>query len=291
VGKVKCRLFAKNQPERIAIFGLGGIGKTQIALELAYQTRELYPDCAIFWLPAVDTESLQQAYQRVADQLGIALGDTREDVMRLVKDHLSRSSTGRWLLIFDNADEIDMWSESQISTTGGLKDYLPTSNEGAIVFTTRSNKVAQYLAETEVIEIAEMDEQKTTRVLRNTLISKELLHDTESTRKLLSRLTFLPLAIVQAASFINENRLTLASYVDLLDRTITEDPHPARTCFLHKVGRCQTWDGRAKEAERIFIESIEIAGVLYGPDSPYALFGDYELVHSYLGQGKLKEGV
>ncbi|CAI7636757.1 unnamed protein product [Penicillium glandicola] len=216
VGMVKRRLFTKNRAERIAVFGLGGIGKTQIALELAYQTREIYPDCAIFWLPAVDMESLQQAYRSVAEQLGIGLNDKKEDMKSLVKDHLSKPSTGRWLLIFDNADEIDMWTDKG-STPGGLKDYLPTSDQGAILFTTRSNKVAQYLAATDIIRIPEMDEHKATHVLRNTLADKEVLHDIESTRKLLSRLTFLPLAIVQAASFINENGMALASYVELLD--------------------------------------------------------------------------
>ncbi|KAJ5844751.1 hypothetical protein N7534_008420 [Penicillium rubens] len=217
VDKVKRRLFVKNRAERFAIFGLGGIGKTQIALELAYQTRELYADCAVFWLPAVDMESLQQAYQTVADRLGISLDDKNEDAKSLVKVHLSKPSTGRWLLIFDNADDIDMWLENKDSKTGGLKDYLPTSDQGAIVFTTRSNKVAQYLAATDVIQISEMDEHKAIHVLRNSLVDKEVLNDTESTRKLLRRLTFLPLAIVQAASFVNENRTTLASYVQLLD--------------------------------------------------------------------------
>jgi hypothetical protein len=153
-------------------------------------------------------ESLQQAYQTVADQLGISLDD-KEDAKSLVKDHLSKPSTGRWLLIFDNADDIDMWIENKDSKTEGLKDYLPTSDQGAIVFTTRSNKVAQYLAATDVIHISEMDEHKAIHVLRNSLIDKEALNDTESTRKLLRRLTFLPLAIVQAASFVNENRITL----------------------------------------------------------------------------------
>ncbi|KAJ5153611.1 uncharacterized protein N7500_009050 [Penicillium coprophilum] len=217
VGKVKRRLFSSNQAERIAIVGLGGIGKTQIALELAYQTREIYPDCAIFWLPVVDMESLEQAYQPMAEQLGIGLNDRKEDLKSLVKDHLSKPSTGRWLLIFDNADEIDMWAESKSSKSGGLKDYLPTSDQGVILFTTRSNKVARYLATTDIIRISEMNEQKATHVLRNSLVDKEVLHDTESTRKLLSRLTFLPLAIVQAASFINENGTTLAGYVELLD--------------------------------------------------------------------------
>ncbi|KAJ5781337.1 hypothetical protein N7457_006497 [Penicillium paradoxum] len=213
VGKLKRRLFIKNRSERIAIFGLGGIGKTQISLELAYQTRELYPNCAIFWLPAVDLESLQHAYEAVADRLGLVPVDSNEDVKSLVKTHLSKTSAGRWLMIFDNADEIDMWTE----TAGGLKEYLPTSDQGAIVFTTRSNKVAQWLASTDIIEIPEMEEHKATDVLRNSLVKKELLHDTTSSRKLLTRLTFLPLAIVQAASFINENRMTIASYVELLD--------------------------------------------------------------------------
>ncbi|OQD99672.1 hypothetical protein PENVUL_c063G06880 [Penicillium vulpinum] len=217
VGNVKRKLFIKNRAERIAIFGLGGIGKTQIALELAYQIRELYPDCAIFWLPAVDMESLQQAYQTVADQLAIGLDDTKEDVKSLVKDHLSKPSAGQWLLIFDNADDIDMWTDSKNSANRGLENYLPRSDQGAIIFTTRSNTVARYLAATDIIHIPEMDEQKATHVLRNSLVDKELLRDTGSTRELLSRLTFLPLAIVQAASFINENSMAIASYVELLD--------------------------------------------------------------------------
>jgi tetratricopeptide (TPR) repeat protein len=217
VGKVKRRLFVKCQPERIAIFGLGGVGKTQIALELAYQTRDLYPDCAIFWLPAVDMESLQQAYQTVADELGISPFEANEDVKSVVKKYLSEPSAGRWLLILDNADEMDMWIDPNNPSNGGLKDYLPMSDKGAIVFTTRNTKVAQHLASADVIEIPEMDEQRATHVLQKCLVDHDLLHDVENTRKLLNRLTYLPLAIVQAASFINENRMTLKVYVDLLD--------------------------------------------------------------------------
>ncbi|KGO76027.1 Acyl transferase/acyl hydrolase/lysophospholipase [Penicillium italicum] len=444
VGKVKRRLFVENRTEPIAIFGLGGIGKTQIALELAYQTRELYPDCAIIWLPAIDMEILQQGYQMVADQLGIGLDDTNKDVKTLIKDHLSKPSTGRWLLIFDNADDIDMWIGSKNLTTGGLKDYLPSSDQGAIVFTTRSYKVAQYLAATDVIQIPEMDEHKATRVLRNSLVAKELLHDAKSTRQLLNQLTFLPLAIVQAASFINENGLTLASYVELLDGqeqsaidllsedfedkgryksirnpvattwltsfeqirrqsrlatdylcfmacikekdilisllppaskieqqkaigllssysfvrrrledtrldmhrlvhlatrnwlqsvnllrkcqldvllgldmrlpdtdilyrsqlrasvphalqildlTAREEPLPERVHVLHKVARFHALDGRDKEAERLFIESIEISETLYGPDSSYKLVGIYGLANSYSRQGNSEKAI
>ncbi|KAJ5765992.1 Acyl transferase/acyl hydrolase/lysophospholipase [Penicillium nucicola] len=218
VGKVKRRLFIRNQPERIAIFGLGGVGKTQISLELAYQTKELYPDCSIFWLHALNMESIQQAYRMVAEQLKIDISGADADVKGLVQNHLSNPTAGRWLLIFDNADDFDMWNENEDSTAGRLRNFLPHSDQGAIVFTTRSNKVAQYLAATDIIEIPVMEEHKAIHVLRNSLVDKELLHDAEGTRQLLDRLTFLPLAIVQAASFINQNSMDIMSYVNLLDK-------------------------------------------------------------------------
>ncbi|OQD89044.1 hypothetical protein PENANT_c003G01124 [Penicillium antarcticum] len=217
VGKVKRKLFLKNRPDRFAIFGLGGVGKTQISLELAYQTRELYPDCAVFWVPAVDMESIEQAYRTVAEQLMVDISGADADVKRLVQIHLSKPTAGRWLLIFDNADDFDMWTEKGDSTAGHLKKFLPNSDQGAIIFTTRSSKVARYLASTDIIEIPEMEVHKAIHVLRNSLVDKELINDTESTRELLNRLTFLPLAIVQAASFINENSMTIISYVELLD--------------------------------------------------------------------------
>jgi tetratricopeptide (TPR) repeat protein len=217
LGKIKRRLFRQGQSELIAIFGLGGVGKTQIALELAYQTKDLYPDCAVFWLPAVDMESIQQAYQTMAEQLGISPTDPNADVKAIVKKYLSDPCSGRWLLIIDNADELDMWAGSERSSSEGLTRYLPTSTQGAILLTTRNTKVARHVASTDVIEVPEMDEQRATHVLQRCLADHGLLRDAETTRKLLSQLTFLPLAIVQAASFINENHMTLKSYVELLD--------------------------------------------------------------------------
>ncbi|KAJ5140986.1 hypothetical protein N7448_004394 [Penicillium atrosanguineum] len=221
LGKIKRKLFLGRQMQRISIVGLGGVGKTQIALELAFQVKEIYPDCSIFWIPVVDMESVQQAYQNIASQLGIEIPDEDEkDVKKAVQRHLSRPQSGRWLLIYDNADDLSMWSEvSPGLGSEGLREYLPkaSSSQGAILFTTRSHKVAQFLASTEIIEIAEMDEHKATKVLKNLLVNKSLVDDHESTKKLLDRLTFLPLAIVQAASFMNENLMDISSYVELLD--------------------------------------------------------------------------
>ncbi|KAI9764071.1 MAG: hypothetical protein M1840_008875 [Geoglossum simile] len=206
-------LFAQDRPPTLAITGLGGIGKTQIALELAYRIREKYPECSIFWVPATNTESLQQAYLDVGQQLGIhGLQEEQADVKKLVQRHLSQESAGQWLLIFDSADDMDTWINKggNKSEFHGLKDYLPRSLQGCVVFTTRSRKIAVKLAQSNVIEVSGWTKSES-------LINQELLTNHQDTQKLLQQLTLLPLAIIQAAAYINENGITLSNYLSLLE--------------------------------------------------------------------------
>jgi len=202
--------------------GLGGVGKTQVALEYAHLTKERHPDCAVFWAPAIDAETFQQAYQTIGSQLGIpGIDEKGADVKTLVQRCLSQETAGEWLLIFDNADDLELWftSEGKEATSRRLVDYLPTSSKGSILFTTRSWKVASKLAYQNVIQVAEMNEDMASQILENSLVEKEMLKDHETTFKLLAELTFLPLAIVQAAAYINVNKTTVAQYLDLLKDT------------------------------------------------------------------------
>jgi tetratricopeptide (TPR) repeat protein len=204
-------LFAENQPQILAVYGLGGIGKTQIALELAYRTREKDPECSIFWIPATNAESLQQAFTDVGQNLGVpGVAEKQVDVKKLVQSHLSEDSAGKWLLIVDNIDDMEMWKDE-------LKHYLPRSRQGCIVCTTRSRKIAVTItAAVNVIEVKEMDEVAATQLMRKSLLDQDLLAHPQDTLKLLEQLTFLPLAIVQAAAYINENRISLLHYLSLL---------------------------------------------------------------------------
>jgi GTPase SAR1 family protein len=51
-------LFTESGLKKIAIFGLGGVGKTSLTIELVYRIREDHKDCLIFWIPATNFESL-----------------------------------------------------------------------------------------------------------------------------------------------------------------------------------------------------------------------------------------
>jgi len=184
--------------------------------------REKYPECSIFWVPSTNIESVQQAYQEICRELRIASSkDEQVDVKSLVQRHLSQESAGRWLLIFDNADDLEMWIHKDAGTAESpcLIDYLPRSSRGSIIFTTRSRKTALQLPQQSVIEVAELDEEAATQVLSKSLICQEVLNDHQTMLELLKQLTFLPLAIVQAAAYINKNRIPLTEYLSLLEDT------------------------------------------------------------------------
>lgn len=217
------KLFRENQTTKIAITGLGGIGKTNLLIELVYQIREKYKDCSIIWLPATNVESLEQAYLGVAQQLGIpGWAEDKANVKRLVQSYLSKESSGQWLLVYDNADDIDMWIPGGESSqeSDHLIDFLPRSRQGSIVFTTRDRKTAVELAHQNVMEVLEMDKQISTQLLRNYLVNKDLI--SKDAEALLAQLTYLPLAIVQAAAYINKNAILLSRYLSLLEEQEVE---------------------------------------------------------------------
>ena len=203
-----------------AITGLGGIGKTQLALALVYETKAKRTDYSVLWVPAATTGSIEKAYLKAAQELGIpGADDAKADVTKRVRDHLSEKSAGRWLLVFDNADDITMWTNKPFEESG-LARYLPVSPYGSIVFTTRDKKAALALAHLNVVEILELDETGSKQLFRNylTVESHSLLNNENDTVALLAELAYLPLAIVQAAAFINENTISPRDYLALLGK-------------------------------------------------------------------------
>lgn len=96
LAQLEGRLFSREQTTKITITGLGGVGKTQLALALVYQVRDKFKDCLVIWIPATNMESLHQAYLDVAQQLKIPGSDEdKADTKKLVQGYLSKESAGR----------------------------------------------------------------------------------------------------------------------------------------------------------------------------------------------------
>jgi tetratricopeptide (TPR) repeat protein len=107
-------------------------------------------------------------------------------------------------------------------TSAQLSDYLPHSSSGTILFTTRSRKVAGDLTPSSVLELNDMSKAEARQLLARRLTKQELLDDETAVEKLLEILTYLPLAIVQAAAFINNNNVSVSRYILLFKHTGTE---------------------------------------------------------------------
>ncbi|GKZ37400.1 hypothetical protein AbraIFM66950_008923 [Aspergillus brasiliensis] len=220
ITRIEGLFMQQNGPSRIAICGLGGIGKTQIALELAYRLRSRDPYCSICWITCTNYESVEQAYMTIASKLKMT--DIKPaEVKEKVKAYLSHESAGKWLFLFDNADDLGMWSTND-TTDPVLTDFLPESEHGHILFTTRSRKVAVKLASSHVITVTEPETDTSVEILENSLVQKTLLDDRVTALSLLEQLAFLPLAITQAAAYINVNSINLSDYLQLLR---DQEPH------------------------------------------------------------------
>ncbi|KFA68627.1 hypothetical protein S40285_09472, partial [Stachybotrys chlorohalonatus IBT 40285] len=197
--------------QRIVVEGLGGIGKTQLTIEVAYRIRDTHPDCSVFWVPAVSTVMFENACREIGQALRIpGIDDDKADVKGLVKTALSRNNAGSWLLIVDNADDAEL-----LFTNPELISYLPFSRKGSILFTTRTHQVAIRLrSRGHITKLGELDDTEATQLLHQGLEPSQT-EDIESTTQLLKYLANLPLAIRQASAYMASNtNVTVSRYLE-----------------------------------------------------------------------------
>jgi tetratricopeptide (TPR) repeat protein len=202
----------------MTIYGLGGCGKSALALEFAYRALTDRAAERVFWVPAISRESFELAYREIATSLHIpGISDSNANINKLVHDTLSADSSGSWLMIVDNADDPEVMQGvvSGDLRSARLSDFLPRSRQGAILFTTRSRKAARTLTPDHVLELKDMSQAEAKQLLGQRVTEKALLDDLLAIEQLLSILACLPLAIVQAAAFINSNETSVSEYVSL----------------------------------------------------------------------------
>jgi hypothetical protein len=175
---------------RIALHGLGGIGKTQCALEYAYLNKDKYE--RIYWISAVDQASMLSGYQKIAKSAGVHHSQlTRPiEVAETAKAWLNQQSN--WLVVIDNLDDHKV--------ANGL---LPENGIGKhTIITTRNPNTSGIPAEPLAVPL--LDEDDSVELLLTlskfrTPTSEQL----QDARKIVEQLGQLPLAIKQAAAYVN----------------------------------------------------------------------------------------
>jgi tetratricopeptide (TPR) repeat protein/transcriptional regulator with XRE-family HTH domain len=189
-----------------AITGLGGIGKTQTAIEYAYRSFQDYQ--TVLWVRADTRETLLLGFATLADVLHLSEKVERHPhrVVEAVKHWLQEHTD--WLLILDNSEDLTMVSE-----------VLPSIHSGHILVTTRS-QVTGTLAHRIVLDSMEPEEGALFLLRRSKLIAPDALLESASTtqyasaRALVEVLGGLPLALDQAGAYIEETAGDVSGYLD-----------------------------------------------------------------------------
>jgi hypothetical protein len=159
----------------------------------------------------VDPASFENAYREIGRRLKVdGINENTADVKVLVKNALSRESTGDWLLIVDNADDAEVLFGNAM-----LSDFLPFSQKGSILFTTRNHEVAVRLGipPGNLFVAERMSRSEAIRLLQRRL-NESQTRDAESINELLNILADLPLAITQASAYMDRTGMLPAQYLE-----------------------------------------------------------------------------
>jgi hypothetical protein len=193
--------------------------KSQLAIQYAHSIRDASPHTFVFWVHASTRARFEEAYRDIADQLQLpGRSDPRANVLQLVSDWLRDETNGRWVMVVDNVDNVETLHPSRDKADAAvgppLATYLPQSRNGAILVTSRSKDAAVRLVGgyNRIKEVLAMDEDEGLQLLCNKLQDPPT---EEGSVELLHALDRIPLAITQAAAFINRRaRMTVALYLD-----------------------------------------------------------------------------
>ena len=180
-------------PRMVALYGLGGAGKTSVALEYAH--RHLAEVGVCWQFPAEDPTVLAAGFAELAAQLGAReLVDIRDPVTS-VHSVLARAEAG-WLVVFDNVTD---WASVQ--------PFMPPAGRGRVLITTQNQHWPFGMA----LEVPVLDVE----VAAGFLVSRTGDPDQAAARELAGALGGLPLALEQAAAFMQASGTSMGRYLPM----------------------------------------------------------------------------
>src|SRR5947207_2848363 len=192
---LKEKLFDQSPKEhnhRVALYGMGGIGKTQTALEYVYSNRHIYD--RIYWITAVDQASLLSGYLKIAIKAGLRtlLNMKSVEIAEGVLSWLRKEKS--WLIVMDNLDDINV-------VTGFLPPKGPHQHTLITTRDPNSPGIPAEGLEVPLLNVADsIDLLCTLSKIDNIAYSPQHVQ----AGQIVEELGYLPLGIEQAAAYVRE---------------------------------------------------------------------------------------
>ena len=155
----------RSQRKVVQLHGLGGVGKTQLAVAFLGEHRYIYP--AIFWLNGKTEDTLKQSFTGMAKRLHIEhpssallrIASEEKDtdqVVALIKQWLSVRGNTQWMLVFDSVDNPKLPGISDPQAYD-IRLYFPEAHQGSILITTRSSrlKIGEVVSVKKLLDVQE----------------------------------------------------------------------------------------------------------------------------------------
>lgn len=186
-------------PQPQTLFGLGGVGKSQVALEYVHRFMADYD--LVWWIPAEQTDDIVAALAELAVRLGAQTGEDMSAGAQEAIDLLRRGvPSSRWLLVFDNADDPE-----------ALKRFIPPGGPGHVLVTSRNQSWSQYCDSLPVdVFLREESIQHLQRRVPGL--------SAEDADQVAAALGDLPFAVEQAGAWIGETATPVSAYLEQLAR-------------------------------------------------------------------------
>ncbi|GAA3951939.1 FxSxx-COOH system tetratricopeptide repeat protein [Actinoplanes auranticolor] len=185
----------------VVLQGMAGVGKTQLAIEYTYRHQEEYQ--LVWWVPAEQVQAVRRSLNSLAQRLGLPPSDDINETTRTVLDWLVTADMP-WLLVYDNAASFD-----------DIGELLP-SGGGHVIITTRN---PAFRSQHHVIEVDVMTRAESIDLLLRRMNTDGGDHtiSTGDADRLAERLGDLPLALEQAAAYLDATATPATEYINLLE--------------------------------------------------------------------------
>ncbi len=246
---------------RAALCGLGGVGKTQAAIEYAVRHRAEYTG-GVFWTNGETEGGLTGAFCEIAKALGLA-GDEpsdREQAVRSVFGWLG--TTDRWLLILDNVED-----------RREVRPFVPALDNGDVLITSRESVFGE-MGIPRALEVGDLEDDEAVRfLLARTGRKGDESCERAVVTELAAELGNLPLALEQAAAYVAETNARFSDYLNAFRKRRVTLLEKAGGLVSHTVA--DTWAPNFEAVERVSpaaADALRISAFLAPDAIPFEIF-------------------